>query len=428
MYEDFIRAIEAKGLTPPDKIIADGHIHRFDSDNSDKSNGAYVFYSDEPQSGWFKCWKTDTEGTWSSGYYETDPEKREQHQKLRKQRDKERTEKIIELNKKAAIQAGIQCNIANPPDPDHPYLKRKQIKPIEGLKQDPTSGELIVPIYCKDGNIISRQTINEDGGKYFLKDGQTKGGYFDLGESNESIVICEGFATGASIFEATGYRVRCAFNCGNLKEVAIITRDKYPNSRIIIAGDDDHNRKGNPGRTKALEAAQLISASFMFPDFGESRPEEVTDFNDLHLLKGLETVRMCFEEIKKPPNIYRVEAVNGVFEKDSTNGSKTWSIPKPLPDAPPPPPPLDPDILPQPLADFAKATALENEVSPEAVAAFLLSSIGAVTGSRFCIKPDSRKEWYEFPIRSTALVMNVSHQKWSVPRCYWPFRKITKKL
>ncbi len=189
MYEDYIRAIEAKGLTPPDKIIADGHIHRFDSDNSDKSNGAYVFYSDEPQSGWFKCWKTDTEGTWSSGYYETDPEKREQHQKLRKQRDKERTEKIIELNKKAAIQAGIQCNIPNPPDPDHPYLKRKQIKPIEGLKQDPSSGELIIPIYCKDGYIISRQTINEDGGKYFMKDGQTKGGYFDFGETTENIVI-----------------------------------------------------------------------------------------------------------------------------------------------------------------------------------------------------------------------------------------------
>ena len=96
MYEDFIRAIEAKGITPPAEIIADGEIHRFDSDNSDKSNGAYVFYSDEPQSGWFKCWKTGTEGTWSRGYYETDPEKREQHQKLRKQRDKERTEKIIE--------------------------------------------------------------------------------------------------------------------------------------------------------------------------------------------------------------------------------------------------------------------------------------------------------------------------------------------
>ena len=81
MYEEFIKAIEAEGLTPPAEIIADGEIHRFDSDNSGKSNGSYLFHLDEPQSGWFKCWKTGTENNWSRGYYETDPEKREQFQK-----------------------------------------------------------------------------------------------------------------------------------------------------------------------------------------------------------------------------------------------------------------------------------------------------------------------------------------------------------
>ena len=417
MYEDYIRAIEAKGLTPPDKIIADGKFHRFDSDNSGKSNGVYILHSDEPQSGWFKCYKTGTENNWSRGYYVTDPEKREQFQKLIKQQTQERTVKILEIHKQAAIKASADYQDAKSADPDHPYLKRKQIKPVKGLKQDPTTGDLIVPIYCKNGNIISRQTINRDGGKYFLKDGQTKGGYFDFGETTENIVICEGFATGASIFEASGYRVRCAFNCGNLKEVAIISREEYPKAHIIIAGDDDRKSEGNPGRTKAIEAAKSISTSFMFPDFGENRPEEATDFNDLYCLNGIEVVRKCFEEVSKHPKKYDVKAINGVFEKDSTNGSKTWSTPKPLPDAPPPPPPLDPEILPQPLADFAKASALENEVSPEAVAAFLLSSIGAVTGSRFCIKPDSRKKsWYEFPIRSTALVMNVSQNKSGVFR------------
>ena len=39
-----------------------------------------------------------------------------------------------------------------------------------------------------------------------------KGGYFNLVESMDNIVICEVFATGASIFEAKGYRVRCSFN------------------------------------------------------------------------------------------------------------------------------------------------------------------------------------------------------------------------
>ena len=76
MYEEFIKAIEAEGITPPAEIIADGEIHRFDSDHSGKSNGAYVLHSDEPQSGWFKCWKTGTENNWSRGYSETDPVKK----------------------------------------------------------------------------------------------------------------------------------------------------------------------------------------------------------------------------------------------------------------------------------------------------------------------------------------------------------------
>ena len=416
MYEDFIRAIEAKGITPPAEIIADGKIHRFDSDHSGKSNGAYVLHSDEPQSGWFKCWKTGTENNWSRGYSETDPVKKEQFQKLIKKRNQERTVKIHELQKNAAIKASIEYKDAKPADPDHPYLKRKQIKPYR-IRQDLKNGNLIIPINDKDGEIISHQTINKEGDKYFLTNGQVKGGYFDLGESNESIVICEGFATGASIFEASGYRVRCVFNCLNLKKVAITTREEYPKAHIIIAGDDDQNTKGNPGRTKAIESASSIDASVVFPDFGENRTEKATDFNDLYCLKGVDAVMACFNSLLKKPINNTVTAINGVFEKDSTNGSQTWAVPKPLPDAPPPPPPLDPEILPQPFADFAKASALENEVSPEAVAALLLSSIGAVTGSRFCIKPDSRKNsWYEFTIRSTALVMNVSQNKSGVFR------------
>lgn len=417
MYEEFIKAIEAEGITPPAEIIADGKWHRYDSDNSGKLNGCYYFYPDEPQYGYFKCWKTGLENTFSGGFSKTDPVKKEQYQKLIEQRSQDHKEKLLQLYKQAAIKADTEYQDAKSADPDHPYLKRKQIKPVKGLKQDPTTGDLIVPIYCKNGNIISRQTINRDGDKYFLKDGQTKGGYFDFGETTENFVICEGFATGASIFEARGYRVRCAFNCGNLKEVAITSREEYPKAHIIIAGDDDHKTEGNPGRTKAIESASSIDTSVVFPDFGENRPEKATDFNDLYCLYGIEAVRKCFEEVSKHPKKYDVKAINGVFEKDSTNGSQTWPIPKPLPDAPPPPPPLDPEILPQPLADFAKAAALENGVSPEAVAAFLLSSIGAVTGSRFCIKPDSRKKsWYEFPIRSTALVMNVSQNKSGVFR------------
>ena len=408
MYEDYIRAIEAKGLTPPDKIIADGHIHRFDSDNSDKSNCAYVFYSDEPQSGWFKCWKTDTEGTWSSGYYETDPEKREQHQTLRKQQEKERTEKIIELNKKAAIQAGIQCNIANPPDTDHPYLKRKQIKPIEGLKQDPSSGELIVPIYCKDGYIISLQTINEDGGKYFLKDGQTKGGYFDFGETTENIVICEGFATGASIYEAIGNRVRCAFNCGNLKEVAITTREEYPKGHIIIAGDDDHLTKGNPGKTKAEEAAAGVGASVVLPDFGNKRPEKATDFNDLHCLKGLDAVRKCFETIPEPLQISLADT--GLEERQKREINK-WLTPKEIKAELLPVDKLKPKLIPEPLRDWLEDIAHRMQVPLDFSASACVVMLSSIIGTRLSIRPKKNDSWQVIPNLWGSLIQRPSQLK-----------------
>jgi hypothetical protein len=94
-----------------------------------------------------------------------------------------------------------------------------------------------------------------------------------------------------------------------------------------------------------------------------------------------------------------------------------WPKPLPLPKEPPPPPQLKPDVLPYPINEYASASALENEASPEAVTVFLLSSIGAVTGTRFCIRPDSRKVlWHEFPVRSSALVMEVSQNKTGVFR------------
>ncbi len=408
MYENFIRAIEAKGITPPAEIIADGEIHRFDSDHSGKSNGAYVLHSDEPQSGWFKCWKTGTENNWSRGYSETDPVKKEQFQKLIKQRTQERTVKILELQKNAAIKASTEYQDAKPADPDHPYLKRKQIKPVKGLKQDPTTGDLIVPIYCKNGNIISRQTINKEGDKYFLKDGQTKGGYFDFGETTENIVICEGFATGASIFEATGYRVRLAFNCGNLKEVAITSKEEYPKAHIIIAGDDDHKTEGNPGRIKAIEAASSIDTSVVFPDFGENRPEKATDFNDLHCLNGLDAVRKCFETIPEPLQISLADT--GLEERQKRKINK-WLTPKEIKAELLPVDKLKPKLIPEPLRDWLEDIAHRMQVPLDFSASACVVMLSSIIGTRLSIRPKKSDSWRVIPNLWGSLIQRPSQLK-----------------
>jgi putative DNA primase/helicase len=73
--------------------------------------------------------------------------------------------------------------------------------------------------------------------------------------------------------------------------VAKAMRDKYPDAKIIICADDDHRTEGNPGLTKAKEAAREIGAMLALPQFGSDRPAAATDFNDLAKLRGIEAVR-----------------------------------------------------------------------------------------------------------------------------------------
>jgi putative DNA primase/helicase len=105
---------------------------------------------------------------------------------------------------------------------------------------------------------------------------------FPIGKPDGLLYIAEGYATGASIHEATGYAVAVAFNAGNMVAVARTMRSKFPNLRLILCADDDTGTPGNPGLVKAREAAQAVGGSLAVPDFGNSRPEGATDFNDLH--------------------------------------------------------------------------------------------------------------------------------------------------
>lgn len=81
------------------------------------------------------------------------------------------------------------------------------------------------------------------GGKLFVKDGLVGGAFYTLGDvlSGDTILICEGYATGASIFEALGsiYPVIITFNADNMVKCASIIRTLYPEHRLIFCADDD---------------------------------------------------------------------------------------------------------------------------------------------------------------------------------------------
>lgn len=189
--------------------------------------------------------------------------------------------------RKASEKATYLWNQARPASADHPYLATKGIQP-HGTRID-RYGNLLVPVLDGKG-ITSLQFIGPDGSKRFLSGGKIKGCYSRIGdEATDTIIICEGFATGATLHEVTGHLTLVAFNAGNLLEVAKLARKRYE-GEIIICGDNDHGTAGNPGRKAAQEAAQAINGRWVIPDFtGLNAGPTDTDFNDLaRLLKEQE--------------------------------------------------------------------------------------------------------------------------------------------
>lgn len=185
---------------------------------------------------------------------------------------------------------------------DHPYLKRKHVAAF-GLRAGKWRNgvdSLLVPMRNIDGHLVSLQAIFDNDNptlgrdKDYLPGGQRRGSFHMVGGKpsggTPTIVVCEGYATGASIHMATGYSVAVAFDAGNLLPVARDLRQVFGAATIVIAADDDNWTDGNPGIHHARQAASAASAVIAVPSFS-SLSTKPTDFNDLHTLQGIEAVR-----------------------------------------------------------------------------------------------------------------------------------------
>ncbi|MEW5609556.1 MULTISPECIES: toprim domain-containing protein [Pseudomonas] len=180
-----------------------------------------------------------------------------------------------------AEQAAQLWSSASRPDPDHAYLVRKQIAPWM-IRQ--RGSELLVPLYA-DGYLVNLQRIALDGQKRFLAGARVKGAYCPIGKpvAGGRLYVAEGWATACTVYQLTGCPVAAAMNAGNLKPVALAMKAKYPDAQLVIAGDDDRQTEGNPGRTAAMAAAVAAGAEVSFPEWPDDAPLALTDFNDLHV-------------------------------------------------------------------------------------------------------------------------------------------------
>ncbi len=166
---------------------------------------------------------------------------------------------------------------------------RESKGPFNGYEPfEPGEVSLLIPVLDVAGKVWSLQFISPDGEKRFFPGGKLRGHFFPIGliDNSSKILITEGIATALTLHEDTQQTVIVAFNCGNLATVAEQVRWKYPDAEILICGDNDHATEGNPGRTKAIEAAARCGGDWVVPDFtGLNAGPKDTDFNDLYRLK-----------------------------------------------------------------------------------------------------------------------------------------------
>lgn len=266
---------------------------------------------------------------------------RDQHRRFLEQKERERHEVIG----RRLARVVDRMPVAN----EHPYLSDKGIA-AHGARLRVKNGELIIPRYGMDGKIYSLQRIIQKqpgvkSWKGYFKGALGKGLYYPLFSEQDDksvIVIVEGFATGASVREATGFAVVVAFDSGNLAVVARGMRKRFPEAKMIIAGDSDQwtfkagkkpkdidtgsisgddprwqewradDSLYNPGVEKAKEAAGVAGgAHVLVPDFPPDHAPRGTDFNDLAREKGAEYVKLLFTSVLEIPQVKTVEEAAG---------------------------------------------------------------------------------------------------------------------
>lgn len=196
----------------------------------------------------------------------------------------------------AAAEALTQWNAASDTGAS-PYLARKGAQPY-GVRFA-ADGALLVPLRDADGTLWNLQRIAPERNRFgtdklFCKGGRKSGLWHMLGSPEGAPVLleAEGYATAASLHEATGRPVAVAFDAGNLGHVAKALRQRYPAALLVLCGDDDRATEArtgtNTGRVKAEAAARAVGGLAVFP---EGLPEGASDFNDMRQAQGLDAVR-----------------------------------------------------------------------------------------------------------------------------------------
>lgn len=254
---------------------------------------------------------------------------REREQRQREELDRQRVVQADAAREAARLWAGASEAGASP------YLARKGVQG-HGVRFLP-DGVVLVPLRDQNGALWNVQSIAPERpaagtDKLFLKGGRKSGLWHWCGDPAGAAVllIAEGYATAASLHEATGRPVAVAFDAGNLAHVAKALRHQYPAALLVLCGDDDcateAKTRTNTGRVKAMAAARAVQGVAVFPAPLPAGEAPVNfDFNDLHAAHGLDAVGACIAAAVQAHQVQQAQSSASTTSPAKSRSSPTAS-------------------------------------------------------------------------------------------------------
>lgn len=334
--------------------IIDGHIHK-----------CRTTYDRKKDRGWYVCHEMPIESggsiiTGAFGYF-IGAEKfsytielngikvSKEEQALIKKRMAESKKEIELAEKSRRDKAAAECeSIWNTAEPigSNDYLTKKSINAY-GIRFD-AQNTILIPLCDMAGRIHSLQYIYDSQSKFVkctkrnkdFHSGGGKKGYFHLigGIPKTVLLVAEGYATAATLHEATNLPVAVTFDAGNIEPVVAAFRKRYWHKiKILICADNDDlttcmeckgvinitenpsncpncskpHRRVNAGIKCATDTAFVHNAAVVVPEFLDKfarfkaftdSKTKLTDFNDLSNSYGLHTVRSQIERFIEQKN------------------------------------------------------------------------------------------------------------------------------
>lgn len=256
-----------------------------------------------------------------------------------KQKTEESERQDREEKARVAIEAAREYSSLPPADDSNPYLRAKGVHAYEGVSVTDHGATLIIPVYTPEGEIVSYQRIFQDPSdvgrfrKIFRKGGRTSGCFFVIGNpsSGEDAWLCEGYATGASIYEATGRPVVIAFFGSNMKAVAEALKGRL--KLTVVADNDDKGKGTNPGKAYAeatgLPYRMIPVAGMDANDYAQSHG--LQSLKDFLMPQAAEWIESGDDFIRQPAPL--IWLIKGWLPKEglvmvygASNSGKTFAV------------------------------------------------------------------------------------------------------